>query len=339
MGSFLSSLPLVIVVLAVIAFLIFTGARVGVRFLIRRLAGLIFVLVGVTFITFILGYFAPGDAVLTQLGQHYTPARAAQLRHMLGLDLPWYRQYLNYAVQLLHFNLGNSYVDNQPQVLSILQRDLPASIRLGVTGIVLAVVVGVPLGLLAAVRSNTRYDTTAQLFGLVLYAVPSFVLIPFFQILMIKLYQANLPSLPVSGWGTLDTEIAPIAIFGLGAFAYYLRITRASMLEVLGQDYVRTARAKGLPERVVLWRHAFRNAMIPLVTAIGPALAFAVSGVFVVELLFNIPGIGTDALTAVVERDFPVVQGTVIILALSVVFLNLVTDVVYGLIDPRIKTQ
>ncbi|HEU5441406.1 MAG TPA: ABC transporter permease [Ktedonobacterales bacterium] len=339
MSSFLSSLPAVIVVLAVIAFLIFTGMRVGVRFLIRRLAGLVFVLIGVTFITFIMGYFAPGDAVLTQLGQRYTPERAAALRHVLGLDLPWYQQYFHFVVQLLHLSLGNSYVDNQPAVLTVLSRDLPASMQLGMTGIVLAVVVGVPLGLLAAVRTNTRYDTTAQVLGLILYAVPSFVIIPFFQILMIKLYQAGLPSLPVSGWGSLDTEIAPITIFGLGAFAYYLRITRASMLEVLNQDYVRTARAKGLPERVVLWRHAFRNAMIPLVTAIGPALAFAVSGVFVVELLFNIPGIGTDALTAVVERDFPVVQGAVIILALAVVFLNLVTDVVYGLIDPRIKTQ
>jgi ABC-type dipeptide/oligopeptide/nickel transport system permease component len=133
--------------------------------------------------------------------------------------------------------------------------------------------------------------------------------------------------------------IAPIIIFGASIFAYYLRLTRASMLEVLGQDYVRTARAKGMRERTVVWRHAFRNALIPLLTAVGPALAFAVVGVFIVEIFFNIPGIGTETIAAITQRDFPVVQGTVILLSIAIVLMNLVTDVAYGFADPRIKTE
>jgi ABC-type dipeptide/oligopeptide/nickel transport system permease component len=165
------------------------------------------------------------------------------------------------------------------------------------------------------------------------------VIIPLFDLVMVWLHSQGLPSLAVSGWGTLDTMIAPIVIFSASIFAFYVRLTRSSMLEVLGQDYVRTARAKGIHERMVIWRHAFRNALIPLLTAVGPALAFAVVGVFVVELLFNIPGIGTETIAAITQRDFPVVQGTVILLAVTIVFMNLLTDIAYGFADPRIKTE
>jgi ABC-type dipeptide/oligopeptide/nickel transport system permease component len=204
---------------------------------------------------------------------------------------------------------------------------------------VLAVLVGVPLGVIAAVRARTRVDGTVQGVALVLFALPSFVIIPIFDLVMVWLHSQGLPSLAVSGWGTLDTMIAPIVIFSASIFAFYVRLTRSSMLEVLGQDYVRTARAKGIHERMVVWRHAFRNALIPLLTAVGPALAFAVVGVFVVELLFNIPGIGTETIAAITQRDFPVVQGTVILLAVTIVFMNLLTDIAYGFADPRIKTE
>ncbi len=339
MSDFLSNLPALIVMLALVAILVFTGFRLGIRFVVRRLAGMIFVLLGVTFITFILGYFAPSDAVFTQLGQHYTPEAAARLRHIYGLDLPWYQQYLAYLNQLIHFDLGVSYIDDNITVWSVMQRYLPASATLGSLGTILAIVTGIPLGLRAAVRANTRQDTAIQSLGLVLYALPSFVLIPFYQVLMVYLHEQNLPSLQVAGWGTIDTEIAPIVIFAAGLFAYYVRLTRASMLEVLGQDYVRTARAKGLTEGVVIRRHAFRNALMPLLTAIGPALAFAVVGVFIVEQLFNIPGIGSETIAAATASDFPIVQGTGIILATAIVFMNLIIDVAYGFADPRVKTE
>jgi ABC-type dipeptide/oligopeptide/nickel transport system permease component len=339
MGNLLSSALAAILVVAVLAFLVFAGYRLGVRFLVRRLVGLVFVVVGVTFITFILGYFAPGNAAYTQLGQHYSKEAYAQLTHFYGLDLPWYQQYANFLGRLLHFDLGYSYINDADTVWAILQRYVPASAQLGLAGVVLAVLVGVPLGLLAAVRARTRVDSSLQGLALVLFAVPSFVLIPLYDLVMVWLHAQGLPSLAVSGWGSLDTMIAPIVIFSASIFAFYVRLTRSSMLEVLRQDYVRTARAKGLSERVVIWRHAFRNALIPLLTAVGPALAFAVAGVFVIEVLFNIPGIGTETISAITQRDFPVVQGTVILLSVAIVFMNLVTDVAYGFADPRIKSQ
>jgi ABC-type dipeptide/oligopeptide/nickel transport system permease component len=339
MGGLLSSLPAILVVVVLLGFLAYATVRVGPRFMVRRLAGLVFVLFGVTFITFIMGYFAPGSAVYQQLGQHYNPLEAARLAHIYGLDLPWYQQYANFVTRLLHFDLGTSYIQDTTTVWTILQRYVPTSVVLGVTGTVLAVVVGVPMGIIAAVRAGTRLDNTLQGFALVLYALPSFVIIPFYEIAMEWLHGQGLPSLATSGWGTPDTMIAPIVIFAVTIYAYYVRLTRSSLLEEIGKDYVRTARAKGLAERIVIWRHAFRNAILPLLTAVGPALAYSVVGLFIIEDLFNIQGIGDETIAAILQRDFPVVQGTVILLALAVVFMNLVTDVAYGLADPRIKTQ
>jgi ABC-type dipeptide/oligopeptide/nickel transport system permease component len=339
MGDLLSNALVTLLVIAVLAFLVFSGVRLGVGFLVRRLLGLVFVVLGVTFITFILGYFAPGNAAYSQLGQHYSKEAYNQLTHFYGLDLPWYQQYANFLGRLLHFDLGYSYINDADSVWTILQRYVPASVQLGIAGVMLAVLVGVPLGLLAAVRTRTRVDTSLQGISLVLVAVPSFVIIPLFDLVMVWLHAHDLPSLAVSGWGTLDTMIAPIIIFSASICAFYVRLTRSSMLEVLRQDYVRTARAKGMNERIVIWRHAFRNALIPLLTAVGPALAFAVAGVFIVERLFNIPGIGVETIAAITQRDFPVVQGTVILLSVAIVFMNLVTDVAYGFADPRIKSQ
>ena len=339
MDQLSQNLPGIIALVLIVGVCAYAGIRVGPRFLIRRIAGIIFVLFGVTFITFILGYFAPGNAVLTQTGGHAPRQVIQHLLHLYGLDLPWYEQYARFLNQLLHFNLGYSYIDVSQTVGAILGRYVPISAQLGVTAVVLAVLLGVPLGLYAAVRSNTRYDTSIQTMSLVFYALPTFVLIPLYQLLMITLHQNHLPSLAVTGWESWDAMVGPILIFGAGIFAFFLRITRASMLEVLRQDYVRTARAKGLTERRVIWRHAFRNALVNLLTAIGPALAFAVGGVFVVELLFNIPGIGVASLQAINNRDYPVVQGTVILIAVAIAFANLVTDIAYGLVDPRIKTQ
>jgi len=338
MGDLFSNAS-VLLLIAALAFLIFTGFRLGARFLVQRLAGLVFVVLGVTFITFILGYLAPGNAVYTQLGQRYTKEAYDHLTHFYGLDLPWYQQYINFLGRLLHFDLGFSYINDADTVWAILRRYVPNSVQLGVAGVAVAILVGVPTGLVAAVRARTRVDSSLQAISLVFYAVPSFILIPLYDLLMVWLHEQDLPSLAVSGWGTPDTMIAPVVIFSASICAYYVRLTRSSMLEVLGQDFIRTARAKGLSERVVVWRHAFRNALMPLLTAVGPALAFAVAGVFVVEVLFNIPGIGTETISAITQRDFPVVQGTVILLSVAIVFMNLVTDVAYGFADPRIKDQ
>jgi ABC-type dipeptide/oligopeptide/nickel transport system permease component len=331
--------PAMLGLVLLLALLVFTVMRLGPRFLVRRLASTAVVALGVSFITFTLVHLAPTNALYMQLGVHYTPQAYAELARFYGLDLPWWRQYLNYLGRLLHFDLGSSFIDRSLSVWDILRLYLPTSAQLGIAGIVWSVLLGIPTGLLAAVRAESRFAGAMQTLALVLYAVPIFVLIPFFQLLMLSLHGHGLPSLPISGWGTPDTEIAPIALFGTTSYAYILRLTRASMLEILQQEYVRTARAKGLRERVVVWRHAFRNAAIPLLSALGPALAGVVGGVFVVENLFNIPGIGQETIAAIQNLDFPVVEGTTILLALAVVVLNLATDVAYGFADPRIRTQ
>ena len=240
---------------------------------------------------------------------------------------------------LLHFNLGYSYIDTTQTVRDILGHCVPVSAQLGVTAVVLALLVGVPLGLYAALHSNSAYDTGVHTASLVLFVLPPFVLIPFYQWLMITLHEQGLPSLAVTGWDSWEAMVGPILFYGAGMCAFFLRVMRASMLAALRQDYVRTARAKGLAERRVIWRHAFRNTLIKLLPAVGPALTLAVVGIFVVEPLFNVPGLGVASLRAINERDYPVLQGAVILIALGIVFTNLITDVAYGFADPRIKTQ
>jgi ABC-type dipeptide/oligopeptide/nickel transport system permease component len=338
----LSNVPAIILLVLVVAFLGYTGFRLGLPFLVRRIAGLVFVLLSVSVITFLLGKAAPTNGIDGQLAERWTPARAALLYHHYGLDKSWWEQYLDFLNRLLHFDLGESWTIRGASVNDLIARQLPASLLLGGFAIVLAVAVGVSAGLFAAFRSNTRYDTTVQTAALFFFALPTFVLVPFFRVAMYWLYNNDLPHLPVTstefGFAHPEQMIAPILIFSAIQMAFFVRITRTSTLEVLRQDYVRTAKAKGLSNRAVVWRHTFRNALIPLITAIGPALALIVNGAFITEALFNIPGIGFTALSAISNNDFPILEGTVLLLAVSVVFMNLVTDVAYGIADPRIKS-
>ena len=338
-----SNAPAIVLVVLLVAFLVFTGARLGLPFVVRRVAGLVFVLFGASFVTFVLGYFAPTSAVDAQLGEKWTPEKAARLYHHYGLDLPPWQQYGNFLNRLLHFDLGESYLQPGRAVWDIIRQQLPASILLGLSAVILAVVVGVSAGLIAALRSNTRYDTTIQGASLFFYALPTFVLVPFYRVFMLFLYNNDLPHLPLSstdfGFSHPEQMIAPILIFSAVQIAFWIRITRTSMLEVQRQDYVRTAKAKGLSGRSVVWRHSFRNAMIPLITAIGPAIALIVNGAFITEALFNIQGIGFTTLQSIGQNNFPVLEGTVMLLAVSVAVMNLVTDVAYGVADPRIKSS
>lgn len=338
MDQLLSNLPALIVLIAFIGILAYSGVRVGPNFLIRRLAGLVFVLIGVTFIVFILGYLSPGTAIDGLCGNRCTPAVLTQLQHLYGLDLPWYTQYGNFLNDLLHFNLGLSFQQRGQTVLSILGSGIPISAQVGLPAVVLQVLIGVPLGIFAAVRAGHRvYDTSNMAVSLIWLSLPTFVTIPFYQLLMVFLGQHGLPSAPIAYNGDFTDLIAPIILLALGGMGYFARLTRTTMLDVLNQDYVRTARAKGLTERIVIYRHAFRNALNPLVTAIGPSLAFIVGGAFFTEFLFNIPGIGLAAVDAIGAKDMPTVQGTTIIVALAVVIMNLVVDLVYGILDPRVK--
>ncbi len=316
-----------------------------VQFLIKRFIGLLFVIVGVTFITFILGYYAPGDPIRNLLGQHFNLQLYLQLKHAYGLDLPWYQQYYNYLVNLLHFNFGYSYKQQDQTVWSILVSGVPISMELGFWALIIQLLLGIPLGILSALKANTWIDTTNMGIMLVFFAVPVFVVSVFCQLAIVWLDQHTGGSWPVSGWGNpwqytwgdLQFKIVPILVYAFTGTAYFARLSRTSMLEVLRQDYVRTARAKGLVERVVVYRHALRNALIPLVTVLGFSIGLLVTGAFFIEQLFNIPGIAQITITSINARDYPVIQATTVMLAVAVVIGNLISDILYTVVDPRIK--
>jgi ABC-type dipeptide/oligopeptide/nickel transport system permease component len=318
-----------------------------VPFLIKRFIGLIFVIIGVTFITFILGYFAPGDPIRGMLGNHFNPVTYANLKHDYGLDLPWYQQYWNFLTRLARFDFGYSFVTQNRRVWDILKEGVPVSFELGFWALLLAIVVGVPLGIISALKSNTWVDTVNMGTMLVLYALPAFVLCIFAQLFIVWIDTNTGTSWPVAGWGNpwqygwndLQYKIVPILVFAATETALYARLARNSMLEVLRQDYVRTARAKGMRERVVIYRHSLRNAMIPLVTIFGLSIGLLVTGAFFIETIFNIPGIGQISITSINARDYPVMQATVILLAIAVVMGNLISDILYSIVDPRIKVS
>jgi ABC-type dipeptide/oligopeptide/nickel transport system permease component len=343
MSQLFSNLTAIVILLGLLAFFVYTGFRVGPAFLVKRLAGLVFVLLGVTFVTFLLVYIGAGPdgagVVLTQCGQHCTDSVVRNLEDFYHLRDPWYQQYGSFLVRLVHFDLGYSFLNRSRSVWDILRTGVPISVQLQLENYFVVLLIGVPIGIFAALRAGTRFDTISSGVSLFFFAIPTFLLVVFFGIVTVTLSKAHLPHLPPAGWeGPFSIYVVgPVTVLALITTAYFLRLTRTSMLEVLHQDYIRTARAKGLRERVVVFKHGFRNAMIPLVTALGPALALSVSGAFFTESGFNIPGIGAIGVNAIGSKDLPVVQGTVVLAATAVVVMNLVADVVYGILDPRIK--
>jgi len=318
-----------------------------VQFLIKRFIGLIFVVFGVTFITFIMGYIAPGDPITQLLGQHYTHDAYLSLKHAYGLDLPWYQQYFNFVTGMLHLDFGRSFEYKDRAVWDILRDGVPISTELGVWALALQVIIGVPLGIISALKANTWIDTTNMVILLTIYAIPVFVLGTLVQVVIVQLDLNTGLGWPVANWGVpwhytlsdIQFKIVPIIVYAAATVAYIARLSRTSMLEVLRQDYVRTARAKGMREQIVVYRHALRNALIPLVTIIGLSIGLLITGAFFIERIFNIPGIAEITLTSIDYRDYPVIQATTVLLAVAVVFGNLLSDILYTVVDPRIKAQ
>lgn len=308
------------------------------RIIFQRALSLLFVLFSVTFLTFIVSYLAPGDPILNMMGGRQDPVRYAFLRHLYGLDLPWYQQYISYIGHLLQGNLGYSFKYPERPVWTLIAGGVPVSLQLGGLALLLSVSVGVPAGVLAALWQNTWRDTGIMALMLALYSVPSFVIIPILWVVDLALYNAGLPSLPVAGWGKPANLVLPVMVLAAANVGFIARLMRNSMLEVMRQDFTRTARAKGLPQRLVIQKHVLRNALLPLLTVLGPATAFLVTGAFVVENLFAIPGVGYLAVQSIGQRDYPVIQATTILLALAVVMMNLITDIAYTVADPRVRT-
>ena len=304
-------------------------------YVVKRLLWLPFLLIAVTLITFTLGFYGPGDPAEVRLGAKATPESVERLRIQMGLDRPFVTQYTDYVWNALQGDFGESYSLADRQVTEIIGRKVWISAQLGMAALALAVMIGIPLGLLAAYHQGTWMDTALIIFALLFYATPVFISAPFL-ILLLSLW---LNLLPTAGWGgLLSTQIImPTLVMGLPGVAGLSRLTRASALEVMGEDYVRTARSKGLSEAVIQSRHVLRNALIPITTVLGLSLATLVEGAFITETIFGIPGIGRFAVDSIFNRDYPVVMALVIIVAVTFVLANLLVDIFYALLDPRIR--
>jgi peptide/nickel transport system permease protein/oligopeptide transport system permease protein len=306
----------------------------------RRLLSLVFVIFSITFVTFIVGYLAPGDPILVLMGPRRDPELYNTLRQQYGLDQPWYKQYFDYVTGLLQGNLGKSYHYQNRTVNDILGKGVLVSMKLGGVALLLSLLLGIPAGIFSALRQNSWLDRGNMILMLALFSIPGFVLIPILRAInYFILYQNGLPALPAAGWGKTSHWVMPVLVLGAANVGYIARLTRSSMLEILRQEYIRTAQAKGLRPSQITYVHAFRNALLPIVTVIGPSLALLVTGTFVVESLFAIPGIGFTAVQSIGQRDYPVIQGTTVILAIAVVVMNLLTDLAYTVLDPRIRLE
>jgi oligopeptide transport system permease protein len=301
------------------------------KYIIRRVLWLFLVLLVVSFITFVLMHRVPGGPWDRE--KALAPQVVANLNAKYGLDKPFLVQYGNYVWGILHGDLGVSYSFQDRSVTQIIMQGLPKTATLGLTAFALAMLIGIPLGAAAALKQNSAVDYTSVLFSTIFASIPGFVL----GILLMLLFAVVLHWLPTGGWGSARQIIMPAVALAALPAAFIARITRASTLEVMRQDYVRTARAKGLLERVVLSRHILRNSLIPVVTIAGPELANLVTGSFIIENLFSIPGIGRLFVQGVFARDYGLIMGTILFYAFVVALINLVVDLAYGAIDPRIR--
>ncbi|MBT9258883.1 MAG: ABC transporter permease [Clostridiales bacterium] len=308
-------------------------------YVIKKLITAIPILVGVTLMVFLILHLTPGDPALVILGQDATPEAVEALREKLGLNDPLPVQYLRYLNNLLHGDLGTSIRTNQPVTRELMTR-FPNTVELAFVSLLFATVLGLLTGTIAAVKRGTWIDTVTMTGAVAGVSAPSFWL----GLMFMLLFAYYLHWLPASGrggplttWAGWSHIMLPAITLGLGSAATLARITRSSLLDVMAQDYVRTARAKGLKERLVIYRHALRNALVPVVTIVGLQLGFLLGGAVVTEQIFAWPGIGTQIITAIGNRDFPVVQGAVLLIAVTFVLVNLAVDILYYFVDPRIR--
>lgn len=303
-------------------------------FLLRRGLAALSVMLGVSLVVFLFIHLIPGDPVEVMLGESSRPTDREALRHALGLDLPLWQQLVQYYTHLAQFDLGRSLHSDTPVTQLVLER-FPATLQLAIAALAVALLLAVPLGVMAAVRQHTAWDSGAMVVALIGVSIPNFVLGP----LLILLFAISLGWLPVSGRDGVASMVLPALTLGLGMAAILSRMTRATMLETLGEDYIRTARAKGLGERRVILRHGLRNALLPLTTLLGLQLGALLGGAVITETIFSWPGLGQLMVEAIQKRDYPLVQGCVLWISLCYVSVNLITDIVQAWLDPRIKVE
>jgi peptide/nickel transport system permease protein len=310
------------------------------RYLLRRFTGMLVVVLLVLTIAFVIVRVAPGDPAALMLGPEATAQDAAELRERLGLDRPIIVQYATFMADAVRGDLGRSLFFNQP-VTTVLAARAEPTVALALMSLFISMLIAIPIGIYAAYRRGSAFDQSVISAAMLAASVPSF----WTGLIAQRWLATEYGWFPVSGYGGPESTfvermqflILPSLVLGIVNSALILRFTRASMLDVLGEDYIRTARSKGMGERRVVLRHALRNAGIPIITVIGLTFALLVSGAVVTERVFNIPGLGNLVVNAVLRRDYPVIQGTLIVVAVLYVVINLITDLLYLLVDKRVR--
>jgi len=302
-------------------------------YILRRLLSLVPTLLIIITVAFFMMRLAPGGPFDQE--RALPPAIEQNVLAAYGLDKPLWEQYLNYVGGLLQGDFGPSFAVRDFSVAELLAAGFPASLQIGGFAILLAILIGVSLGTVAALRQNSRVDYLVMASAMTGIAIPNFVMAP----LLTLIFGVQLSWLPVAGWGdgAFQYKILPIVALALPQVAYIARLTRGSMVEVLGANFVRTARAKGLREKLVVMRHALKGAMLPVVSYLGPATAAVITGSVVIETIFDIPGIGRYFVNGALNRDYTLVMGVMIFYAVIIMVLNLIVDVLYGLLDPKVR--
>jgi len=296
-----------------------------------RLSSMLIVMLGVITLVFLFIHIVPGDPIQVMLGETATPADQDALREALGLNQPLFTQWLNYLGNLFQGDLGQSLYSKEP-ISDILIQRIPATLTLAVAGLVVAIAIALPLGSLAALRKDSIYDKGAMVFSLLGVSIPNFWMGP----LLIILFSIQLGWLPVSGQDNWLSIILPALTLGTALAAILARMVRSTLLEVLSEDYIRTARAKGLRESAIILNHALRNAALPIITILGLQLGALLGGAVITEIIFSWQGIGQLTVEAIQRRDYPVVQACVLLISLTYVFINTFTDMLYAWLDPRV---
>ncbi len=303
-------------------------------FLISRLVSAAIVVLGVSCLVFLFIHIVPGDPVEVMLGESARPADREALRQALGLDQPLLTQMGHYYSNLFQLNLGASLYSQRP-IAEMLMERIPATAELAFAALVVAIAIAFPLGVLAAVRKGSRWDQGAMGLSLLGVSIPNFLMGP----ILILVFSLWLGWFPVSGREGFASLVLPALTLGTAMAAILSRMVRATLLETLHEDYIRTARAKGLSESAVVWRHAMRNALLPVTTLLGLQLGTLLGGAVITEVVFSWPGLGQLTIEAIQKRDYPVVQACVLLISLTYVAVNTLTDLLYGLLDPRVRLE
>jgi peptide/nickel transport system permease protein len=304
------------------------------KYVAKRLLLLIPILLGVTLIIFSIMSLTPGDPGTLILGPNAPKTAVAQLNHELGFDRPFLVRYASYIVNALRGDFGRSYITNKPVFREIFAR-FPTTLALAALGTLVSVVIGLPLGILSAVKQYSALDVACTMVAMVMGSIPGFWL----GMLMILLFSLQLGWLPSYGIGSFRNFVMPALTLGVTTAAYLLRTTRATMLETVREDYIRTARAKGAPEKVVIWTHALKNALLPIITTIGIDFASLLGGTILIESVFAMPGVGTLILTSIRMKDLPQVMAAAVFLAALFCIVMLLVDLVYAYVDPRLRSR